>query len=283
MQIVGVDVGGSHITAALVDLETRSLVPGTLQRNQVDSHGSASKIIAAWSFVIGNVMKFSSTGKTKIGMAMPGPFDYENGISLMKSMNKYEALYELNVKKLLAAKLGLTLEDIFMRNDAESFLAGEVMGGAARGYEKVIGVTLGTGLGTAVHANGKTCDAALGVNIPFLDGVAEDYISTRWFIKRYYELTGKKIPGVKELMNNLSSDNVANEVFEEFRKNLLAFLTIFIEKDIPEVVVVGGNIANALDNYYDEMQLELRKKFPKIFLKKALLGENAALIGAVFF
>ena len=280
---IGVDVGGSHITAGLVDLNKRQLVANSLRRQPVNAHGSAEEIIEVWSNVIGKILKLNPMSVPTIGIAMPGPFDYENGISLMQSnMNKFEALYGMNIKTRLSEKLNIPAASVFFRNDAEAFLAGEVMCGAAHGFNKAIGVTLGTGLGTAVHTNGKTNDVAMGVNTPFLETVAEDYISTRWFVKRYFEMTGKTIEGVKELIENISTDKIVAEIFAEFRKNLLAFLTIFIEKDIPDVVVVGGNIANALTNYFLEMQNELQKKFPNIQLRKAELGENAALIGAAY-
>jgi glucokinase len=45
--------------------------------------------------------------QVRIGISMPGPFDYENGICLIKGQNKYEALYGLYIKGLLADKLGI--------------------------------------------------------------------------------------------------------------------------------------------------------------------------------
>lgn len=120
---------------------------------------------------------------------MPGPFDYENGISLITKLDKYEALYKLNVKELLSEKLSIPKPSILMMNDAACFLRGEVYYGAAKGHTDVIGITLGTGTGSAFHHNGITVDANLGPS-PFMNSIADEYFSTRWFVKRYIEENG---------------------------------------------------------------------------------------------
>ena len=79
MSVLGVDIGGSHITTALIDLEGRSIIPGYYHRERVNSNGSAEEIIRSWS----EVMRKSMQGGHKIGIAMPGPFDYEEGISFI--------------------------------------------------------------------------------------------------------------------------------------------------------------------------------------------------------
>ncbi len=61
-----------------------------------------------------------------IGIAMPGPFDYEQGISLMKGMQKYDSLYGMNIRQILAERLGIPGEHITFINDAEAFYAGEL-------------------------------------------------------------------------------------------------------------------------------------------------------------
>ena len=56
--------------------------------------------------------------------------------------------------------------------------------GAAQGYERIIGVTLGTGFGGGFIANGRIFYSGQGVppdggvwNLPYLEGIAEDYVS----------------------------------------------------------------------------------------------------------
>jgi glucokinase len=275
--VAGVDIGGSHIAAALVNLETRSVLPDTFLRESINSHGSANEIITQWCSVIKKVFAHSDSAK-KVGIAMPGPFGYQSGISLIKDQNKYDALYGLNIKSLLAENLQIEESDILFRNDAACFLQGEAFGGAAKGFKKAIGLTLGTGLGSAKYANGVSEDADLWQS-SFLDGIAEDYLSTRWFVKRCYQLTGIKVQNVKELIET-TNDDLMNKIFKEFGKNLALFLSGLILQEKPQVIVLGGNIANAYPLFYDELSSNLPTNDHTLFLKIAELGEQGSLIGA---
>ncbi|HEY9259456.1 ROK family protein [Chitinophaga sp.] len=276
---LGIDIGGSHITAALVDLSTRSIVEGSWNRTRIDSHGEAAEIISSWSAVIREVFAKAPAGVKHIGIGMPGPFDYEQGISLMLGQHKYDALYKLNVKELLAAQLGIQPEQIRFINDAGCFLQGEVYSGAGRNYETVIGLTLGTGLGSAIYRDGVANDAGRWCS-PFKDGMAEDYLSTRWFVKRYQEVSGETVPDVKALVARIAVDGSIQELFNEFATNLGTLLVDFVQDEQPEAIVIGGNIANAADLFFPLLKEILQKHDINIPLVIASLGEAAALIGA---
>ncbi len=281
---IGVDIGGSHITAALIALNDFSVAPDSLCRQAVDARGSASDIIASWAGVIKTVLTKKEDGFTgKIGIAMPGPFDYEQGISFIRNLDKYEALYGLPVKLLLAESLQMDAGKISFMNDAGCFLQGEAAGGAAKGYARAIGLTLGTGVGTARYAQGKAEDAALWQSA-FKDSIAEEYFATRWFLKRYKAATRQNVEGVKTLATLCrKGDAEACAVFEEFAINFANFLQVFIEADKPEVVVIGGNVARASDLFFPKTSALLAEKGIHTPLKNAILGESAALIGAASF
>lgn len=275
---LGVDIGGSHITAALVDLETQSLVPGSQIRRHINAQGTAEEIIDEWSSVMGEPLQRYPGEKIKIGMAIPGPFDYKEGIALMQNQNKYDALYGLNIKELLAQKMGVPKENFEFMNDAECFLQGEAFAGAARGVKSAIGITLGTGLGSARYQAGRAHDADLWCS-PFLEGIAEDYLSTRWFIRRYYDLAGKEIREVKELASECSGNRKALQVFEEFGHNLALFLKGFMSREQPEAIVLGGNIARAYELFSPTLLKELQLGATTL-LQVASLGEVSGMIGA---
>lgn len=275
---LGVDIGGSHITAALVDLEKQSLVPDSQIRRHINAQGTAEAIIDQWSSVIGELLQRFPGEEIKIGMAIPGPFDYKEGIALMQNQNKYDALYGLNIKDLLAQKLGVPKKNFEFMNDAECFLQGEAFAGAARGVRSAMGITLGTGLGSARYQAGRAHDADLWCS-PFLDGIAEDYLSTRWFIRRYYDLTGKKIREVKDLVSECSCNREAQQVFGEFGHNLALFLKGFMSKEQPEAIVLGGNIARAYDLFAPSLLKELQP-WASTSLQVATLGEESGMIGA---
>lgn len=278
-KVAGIDIGGSHITTAVVDLDNRLILPGTLIRKRVDSHGAVDKIIDHWSETIHRLFKSENGVSKKIGLAMPGPFDYEKGTCLIKGLDKFESLYGLNVKQLLAQKLEIQETDIRMMNDASCFLQGEIFGGAGRGCNHVIGITLGTGLGSARFHNDIMYDGDLYF-APFKDGTAEDYLSSRWFVKKYEALSGKNIKDVKELKDNIAGDKFAQTIFDEFGINLGEVLTNYIKKHPCETVVIGGNIINAWELFFHETERILHHLPKPVTIKKAQLGEESALIGA---
>lgn len=272
MSVLGVDIGGSHITTALIDLESRDLVPGSHHRERVNSNGSAEEIIHSWC----EVMRQSMHGKHKIGIAMPGPFDYEEGISLIRGLHKYEALYDLPVKAMLAEALGIQKEDIVMHNDAACFLQGELFNGAVKEQRPVIGLTLGTGFGSAIATNGHAEDAGFW-NTPFLGSRAEEHFSTRWFIARYEALSGIKEENVKNIAALAATSVAAATVFREFSENLGMFLQQVTPR--PAMIVLGGNISHAHAHFLHS----LRQQMKDVEIVLSELGEKAALLGAASY
>ena len=276
---LGVDIGGSHITAALVDLETRTIIQDSIKRSAVDSQESKETILAAWCEVIIKAFKKSTSNTKLIGIAMPGPFDYEKGISLIKDQEKFNALYGVNIKEELSKRLNIETTNIHFINDAAGFLQGEVFGGAARGNANALGLTLGTGLGSSYSEGGIAKDADLW-NSHFLNGIAEDYLSTRWFVKRYNQLSNNTVAGVKELTALTSTDHLATRVFMEFGYNLAQFLIPVIKKHKSNVVIVGGNISRAFAAFSPELIATLKGNEIHTDIKVTKLKEHAALIGA---
>lgn len=272
---IGVDIGGSHITAGFVG---PNLKASHIRKGNVDAFGDADKIIAQWATVLEPLVEDSHFNGF-IGIAFPGPFMYDQGISLIREQGKYMALYHVELKKLLGRKLAVKEENIRFINDAASFLQGEAWCGAAKGADAAIGLTLGTGLGTAYSYKGVAVDAALW-DMPFKDSYAEAYISTRWFTEMYFEKTNKHIAGVKELADLAQYDELAIQIFNRFGYNLAEFIQKFIELKAPDVVVLGGNIAKAADLFLTSLTNTLRER--KIFtpIEITQLGEWSAIIGA---
>jgi glucokinase len=71
---------------------------------------------------------------------MPGPFDYENGISLMLH-GKFLDILKMNIKEELAKRLSVSTDQIHFVNDAVASMEGEVFGGCVQGLKKIFGVT----------------------------------------------------------------------------------------------------------------------------------------------
>jgi glucokinase len=275
---IGVDIGGSHVTAAVVDLDLKTVIRNTRKRQHVNSSDEAARVINNFCSVIQSVIP-PNRKNLRIGIAMPGPFDYETGISYISGLDKYEKLYGLNVKELMSDVLAISPAQIMMNNDAACFLHGEMFAGAGRGCSHSIGITLGTGTGTAIHHVGVTKDANLGPSA-FLDSIADNYLSTRWFIAEYERLKGEKVANVQQLVVRHQTDPVVRDIFARFSENLAMLLTDFIRHENPRIVVMGGNISQASELFLSRTQNILLENGIKIPIMKAILGEDATILGA---
>jgi glucokinase len=132
--IVALDIGGSHVTAALVDSDQRDVLIGTRAHVDVDEGAASGVILDTWAKAA--LQAASAAGRdviARVGMAMPAPFDYERGVSLME--HRFRALYGLLVVTLLRERFRTSpLEgaSIVVANDADLFALGEWWAGAAR-------------------------------------------------------------------------------------------------------------------------------------------------------
>jgi glucokinase len=280
--IAGIDIGGTHITAALVDINRKVILKDSLKRMAVNSKDTAENIISAWSQVIRACFHTYQMAPAKLGMAMPGPFDYKQGIALMTNQDKFDQLFGINVKDRLATLLTINSEDISIANDAACFLQGEIFHGAANDKDRVMGLTLGTGLGAARAFHMTAEDANLWCS-PFKDGIAEDYLSSRWFVKRFFEYSGRTLENVKELVQLNDRDGYVQAIFKEFGNNLATFIKPFMAAENRNILILGGSIANAFDLFKGELQKILNPETIQLQVRQSLLGESAALMGAASF
>lgn len=277
MNLIGVDIGGSHISAARVEWDGEHVRIQDFFEADVDTLGTSAEIIAAWSHVIRKTIGDGSN--LRIGIAMPGPYDYPNGISLIKDQGKMKSLFGLSVKNLLAESLEIHPSQISFANDAEAFLYGESLAGAGRGFENSIGLTLGTGLGSAIKIQEVVKDAKLWT-APFRNGIAEDYLGTAWFKEFTFQKSGKEISGVKELLSPDFDQSLASQIFSEFGKTLGDFLSFYVIRLHCQGVVLGGKISRAAHRFLPETKAYLGKFGIPVEIRTSELEEKAALIGA---
>ena len=277
LYVLTADIGGSHITAAICHMQSHSILEESVARIEVDSKSSAINIIADWKAAFKVVLRKNLVGAVSgLSVAMPGPFDYQNGISYITGLDKYESLYGMDIKHHLADSLQIDHHLVHFRNDAESTIAGEVLKGAGKNHRRVVGITLGTGFGSAYSENSVIKDLNLG-NDRYQTSIADDYFSTRWFLRRYFDLTGSHlVGGVKELAALATGNSIARSIFQEFADNLSGFLSAPINRYGPEVLVICGNIAKASEFFLPHIS----KKLNPIPVTLAKLGEMAPLIGA---
>lgn len=274
--IVGIDIGGSHITMAQVDPEKREIISSTYVREHVDSFGAKETIFSAWISAIEKVAIDLVKKDLRIGIAMPGPFDYANGISLMQQ-GKFIDIYQVNIKEELAKRLSISTDQIHFVNDAGAFLEGEVFGGCVKEYSRIFGVTLGTGLGTAFYNGKEATDEDLW-DSPFKESICEDYLATRWFVNHYKALTGEEISGTKDLLDK--SKEIQAQIFADYADSFGEFIVKYVRKYDPEVLVIGGNIAKVYPYFKNRLNQHLQEHKINLPIKISAIFEDAAILGA---
>ena len=288
---IGVDIGGSHISCAAVDLVSYRVLKETLTEAEVNNKAQADEIIGIWANTLSGAMKKIRHGKLKgIGFGMPGPFDYVKGISYIKGVAKYEHLYGCNVREEILAKLNVP-KDFHVRfmNDVSAFAVGEALVGKASKVSRSMSVTLGTGFGSAfikdrvpIVDGPEVPKLGCVYHLPYKDSIADDYFSTRWFLGSYMKLTGKQLGGVKEIAGLAGSDKIVRDLFTEFGNNLGAFLAPWLIRFRAEIVVVGGNISNSYNLFGSIFESSLKKEGCNCRVALSGLKEDAAFLGAAY-
>lgn len=286
---VGIDIGGSHITSALIDMETGDIESASVCTEKVDAKADSEAILSQWAkAVAGSLKGIHPEQLAGIGFAMPGPFDYEKGIALFERVQKYEGLFNINVSRELRNRLDLN-DDCPLRymNDATAFAVGEAWIGKAASAGRSMAITLGTGFGSAFIDQGVPVVEGDDVppmgcvwHIPYRDGIADDSFSTRWFVSAYLDRTGKKVTGAKEILEAADGDENAAGIFREFYLNLGNFLAPFLKKFGAEVLVIGGNVAESYGNFGRFLTDALAENGLETAVAVSELKENAAIIGS---
>jgi glucokinase len=246
MSTAALELGGSHVSAARVIVATAE-IEGLL-RLPLETGARAEQlgaILAAAQSV--------AEGATQVGVATPGPFDYERGVCTIRGVGKLEALFGVDLRSELSRVFRhADAQAIQFLNDAEAFLLGEGAAGAARDRPRAIGITLGTGLGSAFLVEGKIVRDGPGVppegelhRIPFRGRPVEDSISGRGLRLRFGRGVGAE--RIAELADE--GDVRAIAAFASFGSDLAEFLAPFLRAFRPDCVVVGGSVALAWSQF----------------------------------
>lgn len=288
---IGTDIGGSHISCAAVDLVTGKILRETLTQREVDNQAKANIIISVWTEALAGALSKVPREKVKgIGFAMPGPFDYVKGICYIRGVAKYENLYGFNIADAISSSL--EVHDNFLirfMNDASAFAVGEAWTGSAAGVKRSMSITLGTGFGSAFISDripivDGTEVPRLGCiyHIPYRDGIADDYFTTRWFIGQYKQLTGKELKGVKELADLAGTDQIVKGLFTDFGNRLGIFLAPWLNGFGADILVIGGNISHSWNLFGEVFEKSLKNEKCNCHIALSSLKEDAAILGSAY-
>ena len=286
---LALDIGGSHVTAAAVDLEHRAIIETSLTRLDVSQDAAANVLVQAWANAAQTASQAIPAATVQhIGIAMPGPFDYTHGISLLQ--HKFAAMYQHNIADDLrtfwaGAPLAGPLKavPIYFANDAAAWALGEWWGGAAQGQARVIGITLGTGFGSGFVANAHIVTEGERVppggelwNAPYQGDIAENFVAGAALQRAYATRTGHAVL-VSEIAQRASTgDATAQAVFSEMGQHLAHILQPWVQRFQPDCLVVGGNIARAWDHFHAALEAGL----PTLTCRRTEQFEQSSLLGA---
>jgi glucokinase len=280
-RVIALDVGGTSVKSALI--APGGHVIGKPSITPIDSSGEADSILSAFAQIIRTHIREShSFHLLGVALGFPGPFDYAAGICLIEGVEKYGAIYGVNMRDALRIRLDLGDVPILFRNDAEAAVVGEARYGAGQNYRRLIGVTLGTGCGSAFLVGGVPVTSGPGVPpngwlYPVLfRGLRADDLFSRRGLEARLRAAGVTERNVKDAAAAArAGDADARQVFETFGADLGAFLNPFAVAFAAEAVLVLGRIAGAMDLFGPPLRQAL--SVPALPGER---GPDAALLGA---
>lgn len=250
--ILCLDVGGTEIKAAVAERNGDIVSP--ICHFPAEAEKTEEQILNHFVQIF-EKMKLEEYELSEVHFAFPGPFDYKNGICLLKGLNKYDSLYGKNLRQELSIRLHLPESTIRFCNDADAFALGEMMFGRAAGTGRAIFLCIGTGCGSAFGVNGRLADENTpGVPshgqiyaTPFQEGCIDDYISKRGLQKLTQTYLKTALEGRELAERAAAGDSDAVRCFCTFGQHLCNAVTPFLCSFHPDCLCLGGQITKSAD------------------------------------
>ncbi|QKE76027.1 ROK family protein (plasmid) [Arthrobacter citreus] len=229
-----------------------------------------------------------------IGFAFPGPFDYENGICLIKGVNKFNSLYGVDLrtelmerlnKKRFVKKLVTPQFRIIFKNNVNMFALGEWYLQKEKEYQKIMYLTIGNGTGSAFLEKGELVSNRDDVpqngwvyNLPFHDSIVDDYISNRGILRISRQLNIDPTFDLEDLAKAARAGQPEmKKVFQIFGEFLGEMLLNIVTLFNPDALVIGGQISKSYDLYKDEVLFALKNN--NVSIKLSNETSNSTFIG----
>jgi predicted NBD/HSP70 family sugar kinase len=271
---IGIDLGGTKIEGALVDEKGR-----VLKRFRVMTEASKGR-----QTVLKNILKVIDSLISKniagVGVGIPGRAQ-RGRITFMPNI---KALEGFQLTGFLEKTTG---KRVILQNDSECFALAEHMFGAGRKAQNMIGVIIGTGIGSGIIINGRIYSGSRGYageigHIILERGDVESYSSGKSIARRYTELGGRVArPDPAKIY--ASKERVAGKVIEEALDTLAKTIAALATALDLNIAVLGGGISNL--PIYDKLNRKVDGYLycplkGKVKVVKNKLGDSAGVIGA---
>jgi glucokinase len=272
------EIGGTHVSAALVDPADWQVTSST--RLTLDADASLDALLARFAAAAAAVRAPARSGW---GVAIPDPFDYERGIGQFEGVGKFAALRGVDVGAALRSRLDASR--LAFVNDADAFVLGEWVAGAAAGVHRCAGLTLGTGIGTGWLVGGEIVDPGWPpggrLHRVTLGGrPLEDTVSRRAIRRGYAVAGGGTDVDVRQICELArAGEPRARRVLDEAFVPLGRVMGECLSGFRADVLVVGGSMAASWDVLAPAFRAGAQGAgLPEIRL--AARGDDAGLLGA---
>ncbi|MBD5080710.1 MAG: ROK family protein [Ruminococcaceae bacterium] len=311
MYNIGIDLGGTNIKVGIVNENYEIVADASVKTNLPrPAEGIADGICEAVDLALKKA-NITLNDINAVGIGTPGSANRETG----------EVLYSNNLgfrNTHLGAMLKEKLDkEIYVENDANAAAYGEYLAGGGKGYQNVVVITLGTGVGGGVIIDGKIytgfnfCGAELGHTVIEYNGrpctcgrkgCFEAYSSATALItatikameehkdSKMWEIAGSldNVDGKTAFDGMRADDATAKQVINEFIQYLGCGLTNMVNIFQPEILLIGGGLCKEGDNLVKPLKEIIandcycidEKLLPKLGICK--LGNGAGIIGAAF-
>jgi len=287
---IGIDLGGTRIKCVAVMPDGNVL--DRVMRRTDDS--AEAKWVAGVRQIVSDMERERGTPARWIGAAGPG-IAAPDGSGITWMVGRMEMLVGLDFRKALNRE-----HPVPVLNDAHAALLGEVWQGAAKGCRDVVLLTLGTGVGGAILADGQLLRGHTGraghlghislnpdgpPSITHCPGSLEHYIGNYTIEQR----SGGRFASTYELLESYrAGDAEAKRLWLDSVKHLAAGIASLINAVDPERVVLAGGIVEAGDALFQPLgqymdQFEWRPHgSQRVSIVKATAGEFAGAMGAAW-
>lgn len=306
--VVGIDIGGTGTKFGIVDRNGNVLFSSDMStKKHATIESFINELYQELSILI---ERAGGTGRIKgIGVGAPNGNFYSGTIEYAPNLPWKGVIH---LAELLENKFKLP---VTLTNDANAAAIGEMMYGAAQGMKDFIMITLGTGVGSGIVANGQLIyghdgfAGELGHTIVIPDGRYHSGTGKKGPLEAYASATGVRLTAIEllsktdapSLLRNIATeeldskavyeaaiqgDAIALEIFEYTGKILGLALANAIMFSSPEAIILFGGLTKAGDLILKPTKEHMEENLIQVFQNKVkilvshLKESDAAILGA---
>jgi glucokinase len=271
--IVVIDLGGTKINVGLYR-------NGNIATNFVKPFDASQTVRDSLLFIKDCIEKIKAQDTIAVAIGVPSIVNVEEGI-VFDAVN-ISSWQKVSLKSELEALLALP---VYVNNDVNCFVKGEHFYKKEQAITDMAGLCLGTGLGAGIilqnklYAGANGCAGELG-SFKYLNAHLDDYCSGKFFKDNYQEC------GASLAEKARAGDEQALGAFNQFGVHLSVAISHLLMTIDPQLIVIGGSVANSYDLFIDSVWKSLAD-FPYQIAVDNLTIEkstqvNSALLGAAF-